>query len=235
MQLTYKLNNDKYIASEIEKTKTKINERKCENENNLFNQYYSKSLKYINTNDFLLARDYLDMAINIAIDNPACNIPLVLASEKKSEFLPAFNYLNLISDAVKEYNTGNYKNVIVNYKTASQYYYDYKINNFSIIYIDFSDFLLMHDKPDFLLFCLNYFIENNMFNEALNTLTILKNNNYNAKETIKYQKKLGLKMAINDKENFKTEKASTLLIKYTGKDKYFRHFRSAYHRTWIKH
>lgn len=234
MQYKYGLNEDKFLQDEINNLNDKIFDRHCKNANELFNKYYSQALRSISVNDFILTGDYLDMAINVAVDYPQCNIPIYEASEKKSEFLPAITYQNLISDANDAYFLGNYQKAVITYKTASQYYIDYRVKNIGLLHIPFSDFLIFHDKPEFLLYCINYFIDNKMYDEALSALTILKNKKFDVKETKKLQKKLGLFMGIRDAQNSENQKLRVILLKYTGNDKFFSTFSTAYRKGWRK-
>ena len=234
MQFKYGLNNDKTLQEEIEKLNDKIFERNCKNANDLFNKYYSQAIKSINANDFVLTADYLDMAINVAIDFPQCNLPIHLASDKKSEFFPAITYKKIISEANDAYYAGNFKKTVIKYKTATNYFYDFKVINIGIAHISFSDFMILHDKPEFLLYCINYFSEEKMFEEALSALKILKNKKYNVKETKQLQKKLGLLLGMRDKNNFENQNYRVILINYTGNERYFKKFHSAYRKGWKK-
>ena len=231
MQYNYNLVNDSDINKEIDKLNKKIYERKCQNAQDLYNKYYAQAIKSITASDFVVAGNYLDLAINVAIDFFQCNISVLEASEKKSEYLPAITYQNLIATAEKAYYIGNYPEAVINYATASNYYKDYRVYNMGLVHINFSDFMLLYDNPDFLMYCINYFTEKEMYNDALSALNILKNKQYDVKKTKKLQKQLGIKMSIYDKENNK-KKIKVLLLKYTNNDKYYRVFRRYYKLSW---
>jgi hypothetical protein len=227
MQAFYKLNDDSDINNKKKQVKEKLKIYLCEIASRKYNEHIQKAKASVAINNFIMASEGYESAINIANENLECNLNINAIADEKAGIIPPATYQKFINKILDLQLNGNYGEALVKYKEAMAYYQQYELNKFNITKKSLFDFAKDNFKNGALDFVANDFRKNGQIDEAFQLYKILIDRNYPIRNISEDLFSLGKSFGTRDKST-RTTDYEQKSKSYTGDDKKLKSFKKGY-------
>jgi len=225
---SYLLSSDKDVLTAISALNDKIFQQECLNYRSNYDGYYQQAINSIFDSDYITADSNLKLAIEVTTSHTECMIDGTNAIYKKKEIEEAFTYQTKIAEAKKEVTNKNYKNSVIKYLEAQEYFATKDIGgNFSLTHVELYNFI-SQNTTQFIDYGVKYYSENSDLDNALNLMKLLESKGYDYKLTKTNQTFLGTQLAIRDHTLNASVDAKTKITEYTADNKWYKYLAKAY-------
>lgn len=228
------LQDDKKINESLTNLKERIVFNECVIVKDKYDVLITKGKRLVRKNDFQRALECFGEAIEIVSKNNKCTFLDSTAFELHGLYSHAAEYQDKLKKLNKDLYSKGFKNIIEQYITLENYYYNFSIDTFGIRHNAFSDFILSQNSPEMTIFSMNYFIAQKNLTEAIKMLDVLEEINYPMDETKDFQINLGRLLAENDYSIMPEIEPEIAVIKYSKKNNMYKVFKKEYLRVWKK-
>ena len=226
------LQDDIKINESLTNLKERIVFNECIIVKDKYDVLITKGKRLIRKNDFQGAIECFGEAIEIINQNKKCTFSDSSAFELYEPYLHAAEYQNNQKKLNTDLYSKGFKNIIDQYISLENYYYDFSIDTLGIRHNAFSDFILSQNSPEMTIFSMNYFIGQENLNEAMKMLDVLDEINYPMDETKDFQINLGRLLAENDYSIMPDAKPDKVVIKYSKRNNLYKVLKKEYLRVW---
>jgi len=228
----FRLNNNLYFAEAIGNLKRKLNEKECENFQNLYESWLTKARNCIKNQDFNKAVVYLDTALSIKFPDKYCKPDLSEGRLLKDKYDEAALYQQKLKQAYTDYQNKDFINALTQYRNATAVYSDHHLIDLGIVHVSISDFALKTDDNLFIMFVIPCLIEDNNCTEALLLLQGLRKAGYHKSASESVQIRVGECLAVTGTDKYNNVFPEEAFIRLNVEDEWFSSLKKAYIRKW---
>jgi hypothetical protein len=214
------------INEVLESLLKKISEQTCINlENHLF-EIKQKVSNRLRNQKYTEARSFLDEAEYIVGEKDSCMVDTAWISETYMEYRHVFSYEDELAAIRMFVENENYRTAVERYYLLMEFAEDRKLSGFGIKVPGIVKFAKQAGNPYLMLTAAEVCTEKGALDQGLACLELARKNNLTAKETRTVQERLG--HSISQQDNNQTIDKKEKVSEYTGDEKWYRYFRSAY-------
>ncbi len=217
----------------INDLKQKIFTRECRNLQQKYDTRVEEAMQLCNDQKYIDAEKVFIRALAIAERKPACELSTEKTKVKLEEIKPAVEYQEERVKVERFIRDEIYNKAIELYNYLTQFYQDNNLNSFNLNHLDLYDFI-SKQRSNFVNYAVWYYAGQEQFEKSLGMLYLLKQRNYNFRNTKKNQEFLGEKLAINDYSSNPNTNFRDKMKTYTKGDRWFRFLKRAYRKKWRK-
>jgi hypothetical protein len=204
----------------------KINEQSCIILDNHLFELKQKVNNRLKNRKYDEALSFLEEALYAVEEDDSCAIDTSWIAEVYSSYDVVFGYVEdraLIRSTIQ---SGDYHQAVVDYLELKAYANNNNLGRFGINIPEVDEFARQEDNQALSLVAAEVCAEQGLLDQGLQCLRLLKKSGFQSRQTKKAQEILGRKLSVHDSARgiAKKEYVST----YTGNDKWYRYFRSAY-------
>ena len=228
LQARYSLQNDSIINSKTDRIRKKVNTQECLNFQNEIDKLFKQGQEYIDQGQFLSANTSLESAMKIASKNTNCMLVTDNVVKSLGEIKPAVNYLTLLQKSKDAESNGDYRNSLIEYSKATQYYKDLNVASFGLVHED-DQYRYVRDQGSngLRFYTADLYTETGKLDQALLLYKLLLVNNYESKNMSSSLYNLGFKTGELDKKKGIVDRKKEVK-KYTASDKNLKRFEKGY-------
>lgn len=226
------LSNDTALTDKAKQLQKNIFDLRCGNAKELFDSYLKRADMAVAKQDFMASDSLYEKATIISDSFPKCRIDANPAIEGKKMYLLPRNYQQILLAASKALMQHDYNSFFYNYSEAETFFKNMQLHNFGIVHQLLADKVTLSSDTTFILSAADFMIQKNRPEEALQCLKRLEKLNFTPTRTKILQLQAGAIMARKDHATNAAAQPSVMVVSYTGNDKWFRYFKSAYIKTW---
>jgi len=180
---------------------------------------------------FIEAYATYDSAIEMVKRDSICNYSLQKILDKKLSISHAVSYQKSLIAIRKSIDNENYTDALIRYKKLAVFYQKNELSKFYIKHLSPVEFVKTC-SPKFVNYSASHFVNEESFEDALDLLTFLEQQNYKKNLTKNTQTLLGERLATKDFTTKRGVEPVELLQQYTKGSSWFKYFESAYQKQW---
>ena len=224
----YYLKNDVELNYIINDLKQKVLIRKCGNYRDAYDLLLYKCDGLVQKLEYTEAIKVYNDAITLVNTHPECKLDAEEATGNITKYqVPAY-YQVMTDEANSFYSKQDYLSFLSEYDGAEGYYSSFKIKDYGLKHIPMYDLILSKDDYRLMLPAIQFYIESNHPENALNLLKYLMNKKYDSEPTKGFQERLAIRLAKDDKNLNLKPNVKSQILSYTANSKWFKYFNKKY-------
>jgi thioredoxin-like negative regulator of GroEL len=229
----YNVPVDKQVYSSLNSAKNNIYSAQCRGFEEQYQSIIDQAISLMDKKKFIEADKKFDEAISYAKLKKECAIDYADAETYKEEIKAPKVYQEKLIEIENLSNYNLYDEAIIKYVDLENYFYQFKINAFGIVYLSVYDYALKQSDR-FIMHSIKYAMQKNEPDKGFDLLKVLKGRGTRKSNTKTSQILLGIELANRDfKENRLNDPKKKVLV-YTFADKWYGYFEKAYVQQWKK-
>lgn len=229
----YKMKNDSVIVKIMNSYLRAIDKKVCDKKQEEINVMVYNIIDCIRQNDFYLAEDYINRAMQIK-GSSECRLDKSRLRALKRQIEQPLEYVKkreVIDDILASGDTNNY---LREYAALEHYFVTHNLKEMSVQHRPLREILYSFGNDQLAITTIEQLMKYRQFEQSVEALASLKDFGYKAKHTKKIQKKIGQMMSLEEsKRNEKIAQSNRLMDKYEN-DKWFKYLIKSYKKNLIK-
>lgn len=229
----YKMKNDSVIVKIMNSYLRAIDKKVCDKKQEEINVMVYNIIDCIRQNDFYLAEDYINRAMQIK-GSSECRLDKSRLRALKRQIEQPLEYVKkreVIDDILASSDTNNY---LREYAALEHYFVTHNLKEMSVQHRPLREILYSFGNDQLAITTIEQLMKYRQFEQSVEALASLKDFGYKAKHTKKIQKKIGQMMSLEEtKRNEKIAQSNRLMDKYEN-DKWFKYLIKSYKKNLIK-
>lgn len=229
----YKMKNDSVIVRIMNSYLRAIDKKVCDKKQEEINVMVYNIIDCIRQNDFYLAEDYINRAMQIK-GSSECRLDKSRLRALKRQIEQPLEYVKkreVIDDILASGDTNNY---LREYAALEHYFVTHNLKEMSVQHRPLREILYSFGNDQLAITTIEQLMKYRQFEQSVEALASLKDFGYKAKHTKKIQKKIGQMMSLEEtKRNEKIAQSNRLMDKYEN-DKWFKYLIKSYKKNLIK-
>ncbi len=227
-QKQYGMEKDEETNASIALLKQKMLLKDCQNLQDRVDMNTAMAKSNVAMRDYVRAGTLLEDVQNLVIQHRNCVLLTTNADEILDKIKPIITYYKYKEQAKAAYAVNDLKTFAQNYHAADVLFKNAKLDTAKIQNTDIVGYLSFQNNADATYFTAKYYNDINDWDGCLELLKLLRDQHYASNITEEIQVNLAKAKALTDgKKTFKLS-VETMIINYTGGDKWFKYFNKAY-------
>lgn len=227
-QKLYFLTEDNDINLKITQIKKLKDDQLCLAAQIECDNYYRQALQNLSFKDYIYIDLLFSKALDVNASNPNCNLFVSNIIELKSRYQNAVNFQKMMISADSALKTADSKSFLSIFEKAENFYTDQNIIKFELEFPSVTTKIISQNNIDFIVSCVEYYISNDKFDNALLLLRNLKSRKYASDKTKNIQMMLGKAIAESDNKLNNDSYPNQKVLEYTSGNNYFKYFKKSY-------
>ena len=229
----YKMKEDSVVVKIMNSYLRAIDNKVCSKKQEEINTMVYNIIDCIKQNDFYLAEDYINRAMQIK-GSSECRLDKSRLRALKRQIEQPLEYVKqkeIVDDILAQGDTNRY---LKEYAALEEFYILHNLKEMSVQHRPLREVLYSFGNDDLAVKTIEQLMKYRQYEQSVEALASLKDFGYKAKHTKKIQKKLGEMMSLQEsKRNEKLAQSNRLQDKY-GQDKWFKYLLKSYKKNLIK-
>ena len=229
----YKMKNDSVIVRIMNSYLRAIDKKVCSKKQEEINVMVYNIIDCIRQNDFYLAEDYINRAMQIK-GSSECRLDKSRLRALKRQIEQPLEYVKkreVLDDILASGDTNKY---LREYAALEHFYVTHSLKEMSVQHRPLREILYSFGNDALAITTIEQLMKYRQFEQSVEALASLKDFGYKSKHTKKIQKKIGQMMSLEEtKRNEKIAQSNRLMDKYEN-DKWFKYLIKSYKKNLIK-
>jgi hypothetical protein len=229
----YKMKNDSVIVKIMNSYLRAIDNKVCSKKQEEINVMVYNIIDCIRQNDFYLAEDYINRAMQIK-GSSECRLDKSRLRALKRQIEQPLEYVKkreVLDDILASGDTNKY---LREYAALEHFYVIHSLKEMSVQHRPLREILYSFGNDALAITTIEQLMKYRQFEQSVEALASLKDFGYKSKHTKKIQKKIGQMMSLEEtKRNEKIAQSNRLMDKYEN-DKWFKYLIKSYKKNLIK-
>jgi hypothetical protein len=229
----YQLDRSDSLTLQFLNLKERVLQAECEKVVDEYDVLMGQSFSAENDKDFIVAHSKASEAVELSMDNLKCRIRDEEAWYRKVVLETPAEYQQM-EHSLEQMAIGNCDAYLEHYQELRGYYLKNKLMDYGIAFTPLFDRVVIASDSMFLAGIFRHYIQQRNYGHALDMLRRMKETGILSNSLSSEQKMIAGYLARRDVSEASAEKPWVIMDSYTVDGKWFRPFRKAYKREWLK-
>jgi len=231
MRTRYDLQDHRVLEGRIESLRSRMVSAACLQQQSVISEEVQKGRELERSLGFIAAGEAYRRAAAAASEHPECGLSDTLAQRSLQRITPAIRYQELMIRSEEMLRLYKNAEALTSYLEAERIFDTNQLSALGLSHEPFVSHVVKQDL-NFILSAAYYYLEQGDHASSLRMINALAGRGYPHAQTKLLQEQIGFRLGKEDAAKFPGSKWSTAVLKHTGGNKFYRHFRKAYKKGW---
>ncbi len=229
----YKMKEDTVIVRIMNSYLRAIDNKVCSKKQDEINAMVYNIIDCIRQNDFYLAEEYINRAMQIK-GSSECRLDKTRLRALKRQIEQPLEYVKRRETVDELLATGDTSRYLKEYAELEAFYITHSLKDMSVQHRPIREVIYSFGSDALAIATIEQLMKYRQYEQSVEALAALKDFGYKARHTKKIQKQIGKMMSLEEtKRNEKIAQSNRLMDKYSS-DKWFKHLIKSYKKNLIK-